>query len=328
MARPSLSRACLVLGAAAFTGAAGCNDSVTGPLPYEQPPPFVRQFAGYGPDGAPFRYPLGIAADPAGAVYVADQNGPQFVKFGPDGAVLYQRSLSEFSGPFRSWINGIAAGTDRVYVAIGEEIAVFDGDGHLLGSLRVGAVPGGLAVGPQDVIYVAGTGEVSSGESESLPIRATGIFQFSPDGPLVKLWDDITPGKLAVDGDGNVVVGRSYRMGEPYDPAHPEISPGWDLSTVTRYSPQRALLGQWRIRLHETSSLGWQMAVDASGNVYSGENSNGVWKYSPGGRLLAQWTQTDDAHEPLGQVAGVTLSRGGDLYILDYLQRRVVEYAP
>ena len=64
------------------------------------------------------------------------------------------------------------------------------------------------------------------------------------------------------------------------------------------------------------------LALDAAGNVYLITNSDEVWKYSPTGTLLAQFST------PLVSPSGVAVDASNNIYVLGGYEARLVKLSP
>ena len=117
--------------------------------------------------------PNGVALSPDGrTLYVADTGGEWLIAFdvARDGSVSNRRNLAKIAGMTKSDTGALAGGADglavdgrnRIYVATGIGVQVFDRRGKALGVIELPKSPQNLAFGgaKRDQLYVVGRGAV------------------------------------------------------------------------------------------------------------------------------------------------------------------------
>lgn len=117
--------------------------------------------------------PNGVALSPDGrTLYVADTGGEWLIAFdvARNGSVSNRRNLAKIAGMTRSDTGALAGGADglavdgrnRIYVATGIGVQVFDRKGNALGVIELPKSPQNLAFGgaKRDQLYVVGRGAV------------------------------------------------------------------------------------------------------------------------------------------------------------------------
>ncbi|HXW57888.1 MAG TPA: hypothetical protein VEJ23_00280, partial [Solirubrobacteraceae bacterium] len=278
---------------------------------------FASAWTAAGGHSAGFERPAGIAVDPRGYVYVADEGNARLARMWGDGTYL-----SEIGGPADlggAGLNGaqsvaVASASGDVYVADSghNRILVYGPSGTLQaqwgaegGNGAGGSEPGqflhpqAVAVAPNGDVYVADTDN-------------NRVVELSPGGGVLAQWGSLgsrdgafhEPTGIAVDGAGRVyVVDRENNR-------------------VQVFGPSGEFLYKWGIRgiFAGEFSQPTAIAVDCAGDVYVADtNNNRVERFQPlspaatGCAPEASWPPPLDV-APLLQVrlarsAGV-LSRG------------------
>ena len=185
--------------------------------------------------GGPFAYPVAVAVDGAGNVYVADSNAAAVGKIPPVGT---QTTIgSGFSDPV-----GVAVdGAGNVYVADMGNVAVYKiTPGGAQTTVGNGfSQPASVAVDGAGNVYVADPG-------------VPAVYKITPSGTQTTVSSGISkPEAVAVDAAGSVYI-FDQNSGTVY-----EVTPGGTESTVaTGFGGQAG------------------MAVDAAGNLYVADTSN------------------------------------------------------
>jgi hypothetical protein len=186
---------------------------------------------------------------------------------GADGAVLWEQRVPGLANAGRimaldSEGNVVVTGWDGAI-----RVVKYRGsDGEPLWSRRYDAGPGndnpyGIAIGPDDTVYVAGTSSIGSG-------TAAVTLRFTSRGELE--WARLSPvgtegaAGIAVDGEGNAFTLSTLMRPSQF----------WNYKTV-KYSPDGALLWQ-----REYNGGGWDqakaIALDPNGNVTATGQSQGA----------------------------------------------------
>jgi DNA-binding beta-propeller fold protein YncE len=255
-------------------------------------------------------FPIGVAVDPSGTVYVTDPLNGRIQLRSPRGsvaAVYGHRALlargavlrpGEFGYPI-----GVAVNTDGL-------IYVPDQDLHRIVVLS--------ASGPLGFIGTDGTARWiavdASGDLYTLDMHNF-IEKLSPQGKLLATFGTKAglnrPQGLAVDGQGNVYVADSGNDARNIP------------ASIIRFSANGA----------ETASLGRAaglnspqgIAVDPSENVYVADTGNNrVVKLSPGGDLAGVLGRSVRFNVP----TGVAVDKNGAVYVADKFNDRLVKLFP
>jgi DNA-binding beta-propeller fold protein YncE len=236
-----------------------------------------------------FVRPHGIANDPDGALWCADDCDHTVRKFTADGRLLLTlgtrgrpsdtgatsndyRTIRRAGPPFHFPTNTAFAPDGDVYIADGygnARIHKFAPDGRLLLSWgEPGDGPGqfhlphGIAVGRDGIVYVA--------DRENSRIQL-----FGADGVFLADWKDVArPCQVALDTDGFVYVAElGFRAG--LWPGTVAPSPDATGGRVSIFSPRGELLARWGGGDHPTAPGDFfaphDLCVDTRGDLYVAE---------------------------------------------------------
>ena len=181
--------------------------------------------------------------------------------------------------------------------------------------------PDKLAFDAQGNLYVTEVGSRATGEGQNNRVQ-----KFSPDGVSLAQWGTFgsgpgqfnSPVGVAVDHQGDVYVADigNHR--------------------VVELSSQGQPLTQWHSvgsGTGESTEIGYDLALDASGNVYVSEphpfssGSDQVQKFSPSGMLLATWGGSGTGPGQFHQPTGLTVDSKGDVFVVDADNNRVEEFS-
>ena len=170
---------------------------------------------GSGPGAGPgqFNFPFGVAVDPAGRVFVADDLNHRVVRFGPKSAYPYKARWGHYGTEpgglaYPRAIAVDAAGTLYVTNTGNDRIDVFDRSGGLLRSFGASGRANGQFNTP------LGVGADASG-IRAVADSVNGRVQLlNPDGSIATVWGSVAPGPtilrnpvaVAFDAAGNGYV--------------------------------------------------------------------------------------------------------------------------
>lgn len=293
--------------------------------------------AGAGANRGQLNLPRGMARDAEGNYYVADTQNLRIQKYDKDGNwLLMFGSKGTGDGQF-SPLNDTAEGTGpggigvdsqgNVYVADtwNHRVEKFDKDGKFL--LAFGGFinlsddaaasdpevdakfygPRGIAVGPDDKIYVTDTGNKR-------------VLIFDTTGKAVgQINSGVTPAKLAQ----NYPYDKPGELNEPIGIAVDKDSNVYVADTrnqrIQKFGPDGAPLLQWPVAAPNWAVGAYLepfLAVDAAGNVYaSAPTGKTVIKYDPTGKVVGQ--KNAAGTQTLQLPTGIWADADGTVYAVD-----------
>ena len=226
-------------------------------------------------------------------------------------------------------ISGIALdGSGNLYLAEFDDnrIYKYSVSGKLLTEWgEQGSAPGQLespdkvALDGQGNLYVTEVGSQSSAGNSR-------IQKFSPTGLPLAQWGTFgsgpgqfnTPVGIAVDEPGDIYVA---------DVGNHRIQ---KLSSLGQPIAQWHTVGSGS---GETTEIGYDLALDARGNVYVSEphpfsdGNDRIQKFSPAGELLATWGGSGSRQGQLNQPTGLAIDTRGNVFVVDSGNYRIQEFA-
>jgi phospholipase C len=250
--------------------------------------------------------PGGVAADPAGNVWVADTGHDRIVEFSPSGRLMatFGQGLAAPAGIATDaaghvWVAD--TGHDRVveFSSAGRVLAVFGAPGRGRGQLNQ---PVALAVTPFGDVWVA-----DQGNSRVEEFSAAGRYRTSFAVP--------TPAGVALDTRGDVWV------------SSPSYAPG---NAVGEFSP-----AGHRLRWFGTTQAGYGdlgdpggIAIGPGGRIYVAQPDYGlVSVFGPAGRFYTEFglqPGSRPAQEDLEFPQGIAVTATGQIWVADSGHDRVV----
>lgn len=208
---------------------------------------------------------------------------------------------------------------DRIYKysAFGKPLAQWGGHGSDAGQLEA---PDKLAFDAVGNLYVTEDGSGSAGANSRIQkFSATGVplAQWGEFGSAPGQFD--TPIGIAVDRQGDIYVADAGNH------------------RIQKLSPEGQPLVQWHTvgsGRGETTEVGYDLALDASGNVYVSNahpfstGNDHIQKFSATGELLATWGGTGKGPGKFSNPTGLTVDSKGDLFVVDSGNNRIQELSP
>jgi tripartite motif-containing protein 71 len=184
--------------------------------------------------------------------------------------------------------------------------------------------PEKLAIDAQGNLYVTEFGSPSFGGSQGENDR---IQKFSPTGTPLARWGTLGSGPgqfngpvgIAIDSQGNIFVADvgNHR--------------------IQKLSSTGQPLTQWHTvgsGIGETTETGFDLALDASGNLYvsephpTGPGTERIEKFSPTGQPLAHWGTSGSGPGQFNKPFCLTLDSKGNVFVVDSGNNRVEEFSP
>lgn len=263
-------------------------------------------------------YPLDVAVDDRGNIYVADGVCGCLQKYAPDGQLITQ--LDQIIGMNDDRLmSGVGVdGAGNVYAAHpgARRVVKYDIDGRPVAGWEVDGAHD-VAVDEQGTIYVA------AGDR---------IVKMASDGKVQAEWKKVGDRTLryanyvAVDRTGNIYVSEGHWPGSN--------ATGGYVVAILKISPDGALLGM----LGRPDAFGPQpgefadpqgLAVDGWGNVYIADWGNQrIQKFSANGGFTDLWGSFGDGPGLFRTPQGVAVDLDGRLYVVDQGNHQLQKMVP
>ena len=294
----------------------GCEDHGPEPLPS---PRYISSFGTWGNDDGEMEWPLSIGVGQDSLLYIGDTGNRRIDVFTPDGEFVKQWSTT---GP----ASMIRVGPDSsVYVDLynhakltfGNGVGWYTRDGQLVGTWAFVNRIGGMEIDASGNHYVYGL-RVYGPDPFHPFVDGPYFWKFNSQWELIKKWGypgsrDTTGwsgGHMTWNTKGNLLI-----LGEI------------DSTTaVFEFTPDGNPVSIWRIPGIESHLLE-DIACDHSGRVIiTSPFRSLVYMFDSRGRLLTEWNELDEHHEPLSMPAGLAVDQTGFIYVVDYSRYRVVKY--
>jgi sugar lactone lactonase YvrE len=207
------------------------------------------------------------------------------------------------------------------YTTSGKLVTKWGGTGHGPGQLTY---PEKLAFDAQGNLYVTEFGSPSFDGSQGENDR---IQKFSPTGTPLAQWGTLgsEPGQfngpvgIAIDKQGNIFVAEAANH------------------RIQKLSPEGKPIAQWHTvgsGVGERTQTGYDLALDASGNIYVsepnplGSGNDRIEKFSPAGERLAQWGEFGSGPGQFDKPWGLTLDSKGNVFVVENGNNRIQEFSP
>jgi tripartite motif-containing protein 71 len=318
------------------------------------------------------RFPQASAVGPDGSIYVGDQLSHTVQVFGPDGAFRRELGVAGSGPGGLSAVGAVAVAADgSVYVADGaDRIDRFAADGSLLNSWgSSGSAPGefhfgagggndsgaggGIAIGPDGMVYVADT---RNDRIQRFNADGTGALVIVGPGQLSRpqglavtgsrliVADDVHH-RLAIFSTGGALIttvgtGEGNQPGQLQNPYDVAVDPSGRVYVadnsnhrVVRYGP--APTYKYRARWGAFGSGRGQLqfprgiAVDATGRTFVADpGGNRIDVFDVGGASLGSFGSSGRAAGQFIQPLGVGADAGGTRAVADSVNGRIVLLNP
>jgi len=284
----------------------------------QTPPSFLLEWGGFGNGDGQFVCPWGVATDPAGNVYVADQcNNQRIQKFTAAG--IYITQWGSFGSGDRQFANPYGVAVDpagNVYVADldNNRIQKFTSTGTYLTQW------GSPGSGNGQLNLPFGVGTDAAGNVYVVDLGNRRIQKFTSTGTYLTQWgspgsDDGQfefPRSLATDAAGNVYV---------VDSGNNRIQKFTDTGT---YLTQWGSPGSGDGQFNGPSGA----ATDAAGNVYVTDTGNHrIQKFTSAGAYLTQWGSLGAGDGQFYEgPQGVATDASGNIFVVDAGHYRVQKF--
>ena len=266
----------------------------------------------YGTGDGEFQYPMAIAVDSDGYVFVADHSNYRIQKFSSDGTFIVKWDNSLPGGARFGSIRDITTGGNGTIYATDWGRWFYEGDdyifypssihkigpsGELIESWEHFAMPSGITAN-ENFVYVT-----------NVTPSAYGITKLTLDGTVLHVWTAyemgeyqlMMPDGIVIGGDGRVyVTDKTDHRIHLYAKDGIRISPPWgEFGSDDRQFRQ---------------PLG--IAVDESGSVYVCDRGNNrIQKFTREGQFVTAWGSADGlALQP----EGIALDSNGNVYVTDH----------
>jgi DNA-binding beta-propeller fold protein YncE len=207
------------------------------------------------------------------------------------------------------------------YTTAGELVRKWGGYGSDPGQLTY---PEKLAFDAPGNLYVTEFGSPSFGGSQGENDR---IQKFSPTGTPLARWGTRGSGPGQFNGPVGIAI----------DPQGTIFVADVGNHRIQKLSSTGQPLTQWHTvgsGIGETTETGFDLALDASGNLYvtephpSGPGPERIEKFSPEGVPLAHWGESGSGPGQFDKPFCLTMDSKGNLYVVDSGNNRIQEFAP
>ena len=273
------------------------------PSPLAHAPPFRRAFG-----QQTLASPGGVAADPAGDIWIADTGHDRIAEYSPTGRLLatFGKNLDQPAGIATDatghiWVAD--TGHDQVveFSPVGRVLAIFGSPGRGRGQLNQ---PVALTVTPFGDVWVADQGN-------------SRVEQFSASGRYRTSFALPTPAGVGLDVRGDVWV------------TSPAYAPG---NSVREFAPDGHELRSFGTTQAGYGDLGdpGGIAVGPGGRIYVAQPDYGlVSVFSPAGGFYTEFglqPGTAQADENLEFPQGLAVTAAGQVWVADSGHNRVVQF--
>jgi DNA-binding beta-propeller fold protein YncE len=268
---------------------------------------FVDEWGESGSGAGQFGFPVSVAVDSAGTVYVADSENDRIQTFTESGAFLGEWGASG-SGPgqFATPESIAVDASGNVYVAdkgnyrvqkftsTGAFVSQWGGHGAGAGQFED---PEGIATDPAGNVYVADAG---NDRVEKFTATGASLISWGGLGRAVGLFDG--PDSVAVDSSGNVYVSDSGN------------------DRVEKFTETGAFVSKWGKTGDGPGEFDSPVAVatDSAGKVYVADAVNDrIEAFGGSGKFLSQWGTHGKAPGQFDTPVAIAPGETGRIFVAD-----------
>ena len=278
---------------------------------------FVSMWGSEGSGPGEFQYPMGIAVDGSGFVYVSDYNNERVQKFNGSGSYVddWDGGSADFEGLVSPLLMSFGP-SGRLYVSdpavAPPSVVIMDTNGNYEGEIH--GPPGNYAFFPTGIAFN------SAGDIYVADLNNHRIVKFSASGgDSLDEWGSEGLGKykfrkpygLAIDGEDNIyVVDRDNHRIVKYDSSFSYLDE-WGGAGAEGEDPFKTPRG---------------ITIDGEDNVYIADTGgNRVLKFHRDGGCLAKWGSYGSGSDQLYAPVGIAVDSAGNVYVADNGNHRVMK---
>lgn len=276
-----------------------------------------------------FYYPMGVAIDRDGYIYIVDSSNSRIQIFDSDGNFIkkwgnHGRDAGELYYP-----SGISISPDGfIYVmqsscsADKNCVQKFDADGHFIRAWRIGGFSWfnyGITIAPDGSMYV--TGAVYAGGSYSYKELTHGVWKYDSNGEYVTFWGGYgngsgkfqAPGGIVASADGYVYVADT------------------DNHRIQKFDSQGSFIASWGTYGSGDGQLmsPRNIKISPDGYIYVADsNNNRIQKFDVNGNFISKWGEFGVGNGQFYKPFGIEVSSDGSVYASDSDNHRIQKMRP
>lgn len=267
-----------------------------------QAPSLLRQWGTAGSGPGQFAYPVGVALDHTGNVYISDFVNNNVQKFTRDGSFILGWGTTgsgngQLINPYGIAVD--AAGDVWVADMGNNRLQHFSSSGIYLGQM------GSYGSGPGQFIHPVGVAFDAAGNLLVTDHQNHRIVKMHPSGVFLMHWPTSPhPYGIACDASGAIFV----------------VSSSGDLR---RFNDGGLHMGSWMV----SGSAPRGLAVDAFGHVHVALSTTpAIQMFSGTGDMLSIWGTSGSTNGGLNAPHGLAFAEDGTLYVVDAVNEAVQVY--
>jgi DNA-binding beta-propeller fold protein YncE len=282
---------------------------------------FNLAWGGLGSLNDEFNTPEGIAVDPKGNVWVADQSNSRILQFDANGNFLFSFGAQGSGDGQFSFPRGIAIdqqGNILVADTFNNRIQKFNATGRFL--CKAGGLnqPHGIAVHPTNVnsIYVANTASHAVRRFNGTCNDLGGWGS----GPSANAGEFSSPRHIAVDSTGKVyVVDTNNHRIQVFNATGSRRLNTWGVFGS----------GDSRFTADPQFSSPTGLGIDLCGNVFvSDHNNHRIQKFKSDGTFITMWGWAGSDEGEFTRPVGIAVDGKGRVYVADRDNHRIQRFVP